>query len=283
MPASVNLKPWEIPKWFDTGGAPEQYRYRFLVEGDSWMDRSAVLQGSLPDFLGYLLDKRHKSSMFINLAMFGDELRRMGDAVAGDFSHWVQDWSYDAVLLSGGGNDFIDAARDPDPGQGILLDLRGQPAPATGLECINQVAVDKLVKDYLDPNFRLLYDAMRQGKSRGDKPTIPIFLNQYDVPKARNAPALAGSKAWLFEAYMKNGTPPALWDEVTKEIFSALGKALDGWTQAPFVDVHVVPTLGTLIPASDTADNDWVNEIHPNPSGWKKLAAVWWATMASSL
>lgn len=279
MPASVNLKPWEIPQWFNNGGAPDDFSYRFLVEGDSWMDRSAVFQGSLPDFLGYLLDARRKPSMFINLAMFGDELRRMGDAVAGDFSYWVDGWTYDAVLLSGGGNDFIDAARDPDAGQGILLDLRGQAAPATGRLCINWTAVDTLVTKYLDPNFRLLYDAVRQSRNAN----IPIFLNQYDVPMARNKPALPGGKAWLYEAYVKNGTPPALWAEVTSAIFGALGDALQSWTQAPFTSVFVVPTRDKLIAATDTADNDWVNEIHPNPSGWKKLSAVWWATMASRI
>jgi hypothetical protein len=32
----------------DQGLAPEQFKYRFLVEGDSWMDRSAPTQASLP-------------------------------------------------------------------------------------------------------------------------------------------------------------------------------------------------------------------------------------------
>lgn len=43
--------------------------------------------------------------LIINLAMFGDELRRTGESVGGDFKRWVNDWIYDPVLLSAGGID----------------------------------------------------------------------------------------------------------------------------------------------------------------------------------
>ena len=63
------------------------------------------------------LTKRIEDVMFVNVSMFGDTMRRMGGQAQDDFSSWLNDdlpWKFDAILLSAGGNDFIDAARDPD-------------------------------------------------------------------------------------------------------------------------------------------------------------------------
>ena len=47
-----------------------------------------------------------------------------------------------------------------------------------------------------------------------------------------------------------------------------------------------VPTTGVLTaapPASSGSRGDWANEIHPNKSGWKKLAKVWAQELATRL
>ena len=47
-------------------------------------------------------------------------------------------------------------------------------------------------------------------------------------------------------------------------------------------NVHVIDTLGTLVraaPDSRGNSNDWLNEIHPNAGGYRKLAAAWRATI----
>ena len=126
---------------------------------------------------------------------------------------------------------------------------------------------------FLDPNFAKLYDAVRA--SRHD--AIPMFLNSYDIPTARNAPAISRGKAWLFDAYTKNQTPPQLWEEVTERIFIDIEATVEGWTQDRD-SIFRVPTVGTLVPAAagaQGASGDWLNEIHPNRAGWAKLAKVW--------
>jgi hypothetical protein len=84
------------------------------------------------------MDAAGESVLIINISMFGETMRRIGECVTGDFAMWLRTqfgWKFDAILLSAGGNDFIDAARDPDPGLGILKDLAAMPAPATSHEC----------------------------------------------------------------------------------------------------------------------------------------------------
>ena len=255
---------------------PQDFKYQFLVEGDSWMDRSSAFKPSLLERLAPEFDARHEDVLFINLSRFGDTLRRIRDCMGHDFRQWLttpMGWKFDAILLSVGGNDFIDAARDTDPGLGILKNLAGQPVPASGHDCVSQDAVAALVNEWLDPSFRDLYNLV-QGSQYAD---IPIFLNGYDTPTARNAPASRGGRTWLFEAYQKNNIPEPLWPDLTGSIFSHIETTVAGWTVARPA-VHLVPTVNTLVPASagsTGSDQDWLNEIHPNRQGWGKLAAVW--------
>jgi hypothetical protein len=258
------------------GLAPETFKYRFLVEGDSWMDRSAMFETSLLQQLAPELDSVGADALMINISVFGDTMRRIGQCATGDMAMWLRtqfNWKFDAILFSAGGNDFIDAARDPAPGAGILKNLNGLQAPVSGTECVRRDAVATLITDYLDPNFNALYDVVQSTRYAG----IPIFLNNYDTPTARNAPVFANGKAWLFEAYTKNGIPSHLWPELTAVIFNDVQTTIAGWAQGR-AELHTVPTDGTLTPADPTSigsDGDWLNEIHPNKAGWKKLARVW--------
>lgn len=267
----------EFAGHIDNGLAPESFKYRFLVEGDSWMDRSAMFDTSLLQRLAPEMDANHESALFVNIAMFGDTLRRMGQSSNSDFVQWINtnfgSWKFDALLLSAGGNDFIDAARDPDAGKGILKNLARQPKPTLGRDCLDIAAVARLVDEWLNPNFTALYKVVQ---SSGLK-DMPIFLNSYDTPTARHAPVFKNGRSWLCESYKKNQIPPDLWPDLTDAIFKAVVATVDGWA-AGRNNVHVVPTTGTLIaaqPNTSASSGDWLNEIHPNKAGWEKLAKVW--------
>jgi hypothetical protein len=278
--ASLVIYGNEFPGQIDNGLAPESFKYRFLVEGDSWMDRSAMFHTSLLQSLAPEMDAGHESALFINIAMFGDTMRRMGQGSNADFVQWINTsfrWKFDGLLLSAGGNDFIDAARDPDAGKGILKNLAGQPVPAQGRDCLNPTAVAELVNDWLNPNFTAMYKVVQ---SSGLK-NMPIFLNSYDTPTARDAPVFKDGRSWLCDSYKKNQIPPALWPDLTDAIFKAVIDTMNGWA-AGRNNVHVVPTTGKLIPAqhgTTESDGDWLNEIHPNRAGWKNLAKVWRASI----
>jgi hypothetical protein len=266
----------EFDGHLSNGLAPENFTYRFLVEGDSWMDRSAMFETSLLQQLAPELDAVGADALMINVSVFGDTMRRIGACADGDVAMWLTtqfNWKFDAILFSGGGNDFIDAARDPAPGFGILKNLHGLPPPLSAGDCVRRDAVATLINAYLDPNFAAFYDVVESSRHAG----IPIFLNNYDTPTARNAPVFANGKSWLFEAYTKNGIPQRLWPELTHLIFNDVQTTIVGWTGGR-ANLYTVPTDGTLVaasPSSTTSDGDWLNEIHPNKAGWKKLAKVW--------
>lgn len=274
MPSSIAIYGRDYQRFIDQGLAPGEFRWRFLAEGDSWMDRSSAFTASLPDYLAREFDARGESALIINLAMFGDTMRHIGSVVEGEFADWVNFMHFDAILLSAGGNDFIDAARDPNPGQGLLRDLRHAPPPAQGRDCLRADALTRLVVDYLDPNFARLHDAVRGSAKNA---ATPIFLNNYDTPTARPAPAPPGKQAWLHAAYVKNGIPEALWPDLTDAVFNDLQTTIAGW-QIGRDGLFGVPTDGALTPAAPGhpgESGDWINEIHPNRTGWKKLAPIW--------
>ena len=251
------------------------FGHTFLAEGDSWMDASSIRQGSLPEFLARAYNRQGVSNLFINISTSGHTLTRITDMMNDDFGWWLNQQKYDGILFSAGGNDLIDAARDPDPGMGLLRDMRGQPVPAVASECVHQEALTKLVDKYLNPNFGTIYKAVRKSKQNA---STPIFLNSYDTPVARDAPAIRGlTGPWLFEAYRKNGIDRSLWNELTKHLFGKLAEAINGWASGRS-SVTGIPTTGVLVPAdpdSSGESGDWVNEIHPSEGGWKKQAQVW--------
>ena len=230
--ASVVINSNEFQQRFDNGLEPRNFRYRFLVEGDSWMDRSSVTQPSLLARLAPAMDAGGDDCLFINLSRFGETIRRINECLNTDFRQWLRhgfNWKFDAILLSAGGNDFIDAARDPGPGQGILRDLRGQPLPASGHECIQRNAVADLITQWLDPSFSNIYNEIEASKHAG----TPIFLNSYDTPTARNAPALKDGRTWLFEAYNANGIPSTLWPDLTDSLFNDIQMTMVWVVQHP--------------------------------------------------
>ena len=275
----------DFPRLVDQGQlAPEQFDYVFLCEGDSWMDRSSLTQLSLPWALSEIWQGAlGNDALFINLSRFGHRIRHIEAALNDDFLMWLNvdlGFRFDALLFSAGGNDFIDAALHPPAGQGLLRDMHGAGPGLTAADCLNAVAVSNLVTGEIDPAFDALYRLVRGSAFYAG---LPIFLNGYNVPVARNAPAL--KKAWLFEAYRKNGIPPesggapfSLWQELTATIFQTLEAVVSGWP-AGRMGVMPVPTAQVpLVPADPKSrgeSGDWINEIHPNVAGWRKLAPVW--------
>lgn len=257
---------------------PENFDYRILCEGDSWMDRSSIYQLSLPWALAKTFQGRKGNDvLFINLASFGDTMRGIADCGGGLFDQWLNTdglFRFDALLFSASGNDFIDAAREPGSGNGILHGVHGAPPDLAADDCYKVDAAADLVTNVVDPKFDEIYRQVRSSRN----PDLPILLNCYNMPVARPAPAFPGGHAWLSRAYEKNGIPPRLWAEVTERIFIDVESTVTGWTRDDRVGLHVVPT--TRIPldpatAPSGTSGDWLNEIHPNKSGWGKLARAW--------
>jgi hypothetical protein len=248
------------------------FRCHLLAEGDSWFSLAALPGGNVLQEL-----RLARSTLVVNCAYPGDTLSRMVDWRRNDKfvallarPRFAQRW--DAILLSAGGNDLIDAAL---ASPGILRRLA---LPSTdAADYIDEKAFAKF-DAYLRANFAELI-ALRDG---ADSPNagVPIVLHTYDYPTPRPAPAkLLGTVGalgpWLFRAFTEHAIPPPVRQALSDALIERLHGIL---TSLALPGIRVIDTLGTLTRAeADSAGDsgDWLNEIHANLAGRRKLAARW--------
>lgn len=248
---------------------PNAYDRRVLAEGDSWFSFGSWKFHSLLSELRFAVP-----TAVVNLAQPGDTLRRMTDMARNpDFERWLTarfaGMRFDALLVSGGGNDLIaDSPRVIPPRDAAL------PAGAAA-------------EDYVDPaelaaSMRRVAEAYARVVALRDAPGsscagAPLVTHEYDLATPRDAPArflVATSGPWLLPAHVAAKVPPAQRNAVSDVVIGALGATLRG-LEASLPDFHVARTQGTLLRAAASArgdSRDWANEIHPNGRGFRKLA-----------
>jgi len=260
-------------------------KWLFLAQGDSWFSI-----GHIPPWQtsNLLFEMRFPySACIVNCARPGRLLTHMIDwrtdpvflsMIAG---RTATTWS--AILLSGGGNDLIDAANT------LPTHADGSPVPRhrrlllTPQERAENGDISRYIseegwttfEEHLGSQFAA-FMSVRDGLKSRNKET-PVLFHLYDYPTARNAPAGTFPKPmgpWLYPALKAYLVPNADWDQLTRHLIDRLSALLAAVARR-YRGVHVVDTKNTLIPAAPSStgeDMDWVNEIHPTEGGYAKLA-----------
>ncbi|HSI60508.1 MAG TPA: hypothetical protein VLA16_23320 [Ideonella sp.] len=268
---------------------------RLLAEGDSWFTLGGL---NLPQNSNLLFELEvGTSTAIVNCAQPGDTLQRMVDGINDrDFDRLLRKRNFasfwEAILVSAGGNDLIDAAQLPvrdATGRPTPLDHRllltpdeaaaSRLQPAGGTSFVSEAGWLQL-EGFLLANFRALVSRRDEGPSRGR----PLLLHTYAVPTVWPVGTVGARRGWLFAAFEAAGIPVPDRQGVAEELFNRLRLLLlsldtdSGHARAlPSVRVFDSATLVAL-QAPDTAalgpSGDWVNEIHPNRGGYAKLGAA---------
>jgi lysophospholipase L1-like esterase len=256
------------------------YAQLLLAEGDSWFAWGYLGFDVQPNLLNRLEFERRTATL--NHAYSGHTVGDMaGMAISAGFMQELRARRFDAILLSGGGNDLFDALA-----QGHILKAAGAGSdPNDPASYIDVAALDAL-KRYVTLNYRQILSWRLQPGSRNRK--TPVLLHTYDAPMPRPAPALAyglpAAGPWLHPALEAVHAPPALRFDIVREIASDMLDSLRAFHD-PAGGIHVVDTFGsTLTPAAPgtvAGDADWENEIHPNAAGYARLAAKVRARLAA--
>lgn len=260
------------PRFPERNPESSKYKYKVLAEGDSWFTLGAVPSSNL-----LFQMEASRPMAIVSIAEPGDTIVHMGNP-----RHMQQlqrliavpqfSYAWDAILLSGGGNDLIDSApvllRKPDAPSAIAADYV-DPAALDQFVTTIQTAYANIVAVRDSPTSR----------SRGK----PIFLHTYDYPIPRDSPArFLGAGVigpWLYHAFLAEDIPESMWVAVSDYLVDRLADALLALDsrngRRPLPNVNVVDTRNTLSRArldTEGSDADWENEIHPNTSGYRKLA-----------
>lgn len=255
---------WTVREW-----NPNEYSWKILAEGDSWFSYGSWKMQSILTQL-----RLRRDTALVSLATPGDTIRHMGDicnnAALRAMLSTTHGYAWDAILLSGGGNDVID-------------DLARIVPPSAVPQPGNLPAASYVDAAALQATLAVVADGYRAIVDRRDSPAspavgVPIVTHCYDLATPRNAPATFlkfRMGPWLYPAMVAARIPEARWNDVSDYILQALGACLVQ-LENTLPNFHAVPTQGTLRRAAMGTtgnSNEWDNEIHPNGGGFRKIAA----------
>jgi lysophospholipase L1-like esterase len=258
-----------VVNWYDYGNLdntiadPSHYHYHLLAEGDSWFTFGAIPSTNFLHSLRF-----QQSTIIASCAKPGDTIRNMSNILsASAYRNALSDKNgrkWDLILLSGGGNDFINAASRiirPSSGSDPRNYCRG--------DVLQQTV--QVIKDG--------YAEMVKIRDSGPSRNVPILTHTYDYPTPRPAPAhFFGIPTkvgpWLYPALNDARIPQALWASISDYMFEYLAESISGLQHAlpNFFVVHTHGTLNRAQLGDPDESGDWRNEIHPSNNGYKKLA-----------
>lgn len=254
----------------DTSGPDDPaFAKRILCEGDSWFSTGGIPSSNL------LFPMRFtKSTLLVNLARPGDTIKNMSTISSNptlkqliNEKKFLTKW--DAIFLSGGGNDLID----------LVDQIICTPSEGAGKHMLDYVDAIELnnLKVRVQQGFRKIA-MLRQDSPNAE---TPIVTHVYDYPTPRNAKSkfivVGMGGPWIYAALKTNDVPEEFWISITDYLFEFLGISIIELANS-IANFHVVSaTRDTLIRArlhTTAADGDWLNEIHPTATGYEKLADV---------
>ena len=252
---------------------PAFFTHKIICEGDSWFTIGGTNLRN-PWFSNLLFTLRFpRDTLILNLAYPGDTIRNLSRMINNtSFRYALQSEKnkpWNAIVLSAGGNDLIDAAHK------LILPKSRRPSAAVNniADYCNKPAVTKFFND-IEKNFR------RLAKIRTDQ-NIPFIIHTYDYPTPRNSAArffrVKLSGPWLYTAMTKAEIPQSDWIELSDYLFDHLADRILSLSKGANVipNFHAVDTRNTLIRAQlgvRGESGDWLNEIHPNKNGYLKIA-----------
>lgn len=238
---------------------------RLLCEGDSWFSLGAIPSSNLLFPLHF-----RQSTLLMNLAAPGDTLLNMTSPKKNAaLTQALTQTRWDAIFISGGGNDLINQ----------LLNIICTPSAGAGQHFLDYI--DRIELARLQASIHTYHLQLAAVRDSGKNAGVPIVTHVYDYPTPRDAPAnlvglLSLTGPWLYPALMTRQVPDAFWIEITDYIFESLGVALVR-ASSSIDNFHVITKTKNVLDRARRVpgnDGDWLNEIHPNRGGYKKLAEV---------
>ncbi|MCE4555490.1 hypothetical protein [Pelomonas cellulosilytica] len=261
------------------------YGQRFLAQGDSWFSIGAIPPYLTTNVLAELVLQR--GAVAVNCAAPGAVLRRMTDSVRNPkfvdllCGNVQREWT--AILVSGGGNDLIEAIGAPPTAardQRLLLTPAERGTPNDPAGYLSDEGWQTF-STYLGAVFDGLLDLRDSGASR----LKPLVMHDYALLRPRPAPAGAGFGPWLQPALVDFQVPEDAWLGIGQLLMQRLGALLnqlaaarmDAHPDAGPIQIVNSQAAGLVLAERDStgASGDWANEIHPTRGGYDKVAARW--------
>lgn len=235
-----------------------------LALGDSWF-WYPFPGGSLLNCLGRLVAPKQHS-----ILAFGNNGAEIYDYVHGKYAKAVRnalrlfnDGSLSAVFLSGGGNDFA-GFNDLRPL------LRANCAGAGSADDCFRTGDEDGTLDWLMERTREAYATLIGQILLARNSRVKIFVHTYDYAIPSGHGVFGNNATWLKKSLDDAEVPEGLQRDCIRKLLARFAKELDGVANQSGGRVICVDSRDTL------SDDDWANELHPKPKGFKKIAEQKW-------
>ena len=278
----VTISPAQLIGNDHTGGYDiGRFSKRFLAQGDSWFSIGHMPPWSTTNLLQQMVLSH--SAVAVDCARPGQDLAHMLDtSTQQQFLSLMNSrvaWKWDAILISGGGNDLIDALNaDPGAHPEARLLLRADEWSAA-MGGVNRYISEPgwlTFSNHMEGVLLRLLFQRDKNLNRG----VPLFLHTYDYLTPRNAPAGPTLGPWLYKALHDTyQIPEADWMALSDNF---IDRHAEMWmalrSRHALRNVRIVDTrnlTARAVPKTVGPSNDWENEIHPTPYGYSQLAGGW--------
>ena len=245
-------------------------RLNILVEGDSWVayPKEWLVFGPNSNLANHVFSPLVNKGL-INTLCLASNSHTAKQIVSGKQAAYLtrifkkHGAKLDLMLFSAGGNDVL----GPQDLKHLVKDYQ---AGDNASDCIHRPNFNAKLADIISRYQRLL--DMRDKYA----PQMQIICHTYDYvePSDQAAEFLWGVEVagpWIKPTFDRKNIPTDVGAQVIKQMLVEFRDALVKLQHQTNNRFHVVDTQGTLEPGNPA---HWLNEIHPTPAGFKKLARL---------
>ncbi len=257
-----------------------------FCEGDSWF--STPLSMNVLDWLVWPAPETEArgvplfgaGGLFFRAEESGDRAVNMFSARGiRDLADWYDGFEFDLVLLSAGGNDYVD---------GFLRDtFRGARRMSVA------EAYQRVLATGRHAQVRDAYRALIT-RFKAIRPQTPILAHTYDYPRRMGQAAQFTLGNIGAAALLKKGTGPWIGNRIAHVLPDAADQRrfarllIDGFVEQVLAPLRDAPDTGRVFDFVDlrgtlTRDNQWFDEMHPTGDGFALLAERFRAGMRRKL
>lgn len=240
---------------------------RVLAEGDSWFayPPKFLLFGGASNVVDWLKEDYEDHFLLDDLSSNGDEAVAMlsGDSKLGMLRRLNED-HFDILLFSGGGNDIV-GRYDFD------YFLLPKTSDNTWQDCINRNRFERRLEQ-----IKLAYaDLVELTAQYSANPDIHIVTHTYDlaIPSEKGATFWGGllqvddGRSWMYPYLIDKGIiDPQDQKNIVHSMLTEFKTALQQVAAATRGVLVVIDTHRTV------EEHEWINEIHPDSKGFRKVA-----------
>lgn len=228
---------------------------KILTEGDSWFDLPFPNRNIVDQFITHFPGE----ACWLRLEHSGDEIHQMlTEPQLSTLRGKMIKYRFDAILISGGGNDLVD--------ENLAPILNRWVDGMTAEDCLDEAKLTAQL-GRIENDYRALLALRDQ-----HQPGCPIITHGYDhaIPQDRGVKLFLWQVKgpWIWPRMINKGiSDPDIQRDIARLLIDRFNARIATLSENPVNKFLMADTRKTL------AEADWGDELHPTERGFQKIAS----------